>query len=56
MRPGQPKPPRDVMPLCEIPDGMVEVQVDRLMDDYAMRLQSQGIGMDQYMSPPPSYR
>ena len=35
---------------CEIPDGMVEVQVDRLMDDYAMRLQSQGIGMDQYMS------
>ena len=35
---------------CEIPDGMVEVQVDRLMDDYAMRLQSQGIPMDQYMS------
>ena len=35
---------------CEIPDGMVEVQVDRLMDDYAMRLQSQGIAMDQYMS------
>ena len=35
---------------CDIPDGMVEVQVDRLMDDYAMRLQSQGIGMDQYMS------
>jgi len=30
---------------CEIPDGMVEVQVDRLMDDYAMRLQSQGIGV-----------
>ena len=35
---------------CEVPDGMVEVQVDRLMDDYAMRLQSQGIPMDQYMS------
>ncbi len=35
---------------CEIPDGMVEVQVDRLMDDYAMRLQSQGIPMDQYLS------
>ena len=35
---------------CEIPDGMVEVQTDRLMDDYAMRLQSQGIPMDQYMS------
>ncbi|MCI9156386.1 MAG: trigger factor [Lawsonibacter sp.] len=35
---------------CEIPDGMVEVQLDRLMDDYAMRLQSQGIPMDQYLS------
>ena len=35
---------------CEIPDGMVESQTDRLMDDYAMRLQNQGIGMDQYMS------
>jgi trigger factor len=35
---------------CEIPDGMVESQTDRLMDDYAMRLQSQGIPMDQYMS------
>ena len=35
---------------CEIPDGMIEVQVDRLMDDYAMRLQNQGIPMDQYMS------
>ena len=35
---------------CEVPDGMVEVQVDRLMDVYAMRLQSQGIPMDQYMS------
>ena len=33
---------------CEIPDGMVEVQVDRLMDDYAMRLQSQGISMEDY--------
>ena len=27
-----------------------EIQTDRLMDDYAMRLQSQGIPMDQYMS------
>ena len=33
---------------CEIPDGMVEVQVDRLMDDYAMRLQAQGISMEDY--------
>ncbi len=35
---------------CEIPDGMVEVQLDRLMDDYAMRLQSQGIRVEDYMS------
>ena len=34
---------------CEIPDGMVEVQLDRLMDDYAMRLQGQGISMDDYL-------
>ena len=33
---------------CEIPDGMVEMQLDRLMDDYAMRLQSQGLSMEQY--------
>ena len=35
---------------CEIPDGMVESQTDRLMDDYAMRLQNQGIRMEDYMS------
>ncbi len=35
---------------CEIPDGMVEVQVDRLMDDYAMRIQSQGMRVEDYMS------
>ena len=34
---------------CDIPDGMVEVQLDRLMDDYAMRMQSQGISMEDYM-------
>ena len=34
---------------CEIPDGMVEVQLDKLMDDYAMRLQGQGISLDDYM-------
>ena len=33
---------------CEIPDGMIETQVDRLMDDFAMRLQSQGISMAEY--------
>ena len=34
---------------CDIPDGMVETQVDKLMDDYAMRLQSQGMSMDDYL-------
>ena len=34
---------------CEIPDGMVEVQVDKVLDDYAMRLQSQGVSMDDYL-------
>ena len=34
---------------CEIPDGMVETQLDKLMDDYAMRMQSQGISMDDYL-------
>ncbi len=34
---------------CEIPDGMVEVQLDKLMEDYAMRLQSQGISVEDYM-------
>ena len=35
---------------CEIPDGMVEVQVDRLMDDFAMRVQNQGMRVEDYMS------
>jgi len=35
---------------CEIPDGMVESQTDRLMEDYAMRLRSQGITLENYMS------
>ena len=34
---------------CDIPDGMVEVQLDKVMDDYAMRLQGQGISLDDYM-------
>ena len=34
---------------CEVPDGMVDVQADKLMEDYAMQLQSQGISMDDYM-------
>jgi len=33
---------------CDIPDGMVEVRTDRLMEDYAMRLQSQGLSLERY--------
>ncbi len=34
---------------AEIPDGMVETQLDRIMDEYAMRMQSQGMSMKDYM-------
>ena len=34
---------------CDIPDGMVDVQVDKVLDDYAMRMQSQGISLEDYM-------
>ena len=34
---------------CEIPDAMVDVAADRMLDEYAMRLQQQGISMDDYM-------
>lgn len=33
---------------CEIPDGMVDVQLDRMMENYAMELQSQGFSMEDY--------
>jgi len=33
---------------CEIPDGMIEVQLDKIMDNYAARLSSQGISVDDY--------
>ena len=34
---------------AEIPDGMVETQLDKVMDEYAMRMQSQGMSMNDYM-------
>ena len=34
---------------CEIPDGMVEVQLDHMMDRYAANLQNQGISLEDYM-------
>ena len=33
---------------CEIPDGMVESQLDRIMEDYAARLQAQGVALEDY--------
>ncbi len=33
---------------CDVPDGMVEVRLDRLLEDYAMRLRSQGLSLEQY--------
>lgn len=35
---------------CEIPDGMVEVQLDHMMERYAANLQNQGISLEDYMS------
>ncbi len=34
----------------EIPNGMIEVQLDKLMDDFAMRLQAQGISVEDYVN------
>ena len=34
----------------EIPDGMVESQLDKVMDEFNMRLNSQGITMENYVS------
>ena len=33
----------------EIPDAMLDTQVNQMIDDFARRMQSQGLTMDQYM-------
>ena len=33
----------------ELPEPMIETQVEQLIDDYARRMQSQGLQLDQYM-------
>lgn len=33
----------------EIPDPMVDFQVDKMMDDYSMRLSGQGLSLEQYL-------
>jgi trigger factor len=35
---------------CEIPDGMIEVQLDHMMERYAANLQNQGISLEDYMA------
>ena len=32
----------------EIPDAMVEYQTRQMLDEFAQRIQSQGISLDQY--------
>ena len=34
---------------CEIPDGMIEVQLDHMMERYSANLQNQGISLEDYM-------
>ena len=34
---------------ADIPDGMVETQLDKIMDEYAMRMSGQGMSMDEYL-------
>ncbi len=34
---------------AEIPDGMIETQLDRIMDEYSMRMASQGMSMNDYL-------
>ena len=34
---------------ADIPDGMVETQLDKIMDEYAMRMSGQGMSMDDYL-------
>ena len=33
----------------DIPDPMIELQIDKMVQDYAYRMQSQGISLEQYM-------
>ena len=36
--------------VCEVPEAMVEYRADKMMEDYANRIQSQGIPFDQYLA------
>jgi len=38
------------MVTIELPESMVETQIDRIMNDYSTRLEQQGISMEMYMS------
>ena len=34
---------------CEVPQAMIDYRADKMLEDYANRIQSQGIGFDNYM-------
>ena len=34
---------------CEVPEAMVDYRADKMMEDYAMRMQSQGLPLEQYL-------
>ena len=35
---------------AEIPDAMIDEQLDKMVEDYSMRMQSQGISLDDYLN------
>ena len=32
---------------CDVPEAMIDYQADKMLDDYANRIQSQGIGFEE---------
>ena len=34
---------------CDVPEAMIDYQADKMLDDYANRIQSQGIGFEDYL-------
>ncbi|MFQ7500995.1 MAG: hypothetical protein ACLRNP_19025 [Blautia coccoides] len=40
----------------EIPEAMIDTQVENMVDDFARRIQSQGLSMEQYMQFTGAYR
>lgn len=34
----------------DIPEGMIQAEVDHMLNEFSMQLQQQGLGLDQYFS------